>query len=134
MPELPEVETTLRGIAPHITGKTITRAVLRQNKLRWPLHPDLAQILAGQTVKRCSRRAKYLLIELDTGVLLIHLGMSGSLRILTAGDARINAPEKHDHADLCFDDGTVLRYRDPRKFGAILWYEGAAEHHPLLHD
>ena len=132
MPELPEVETTLRGIAPHIDGKKIEKVIIRQSKLRWPIHPNLAQILAGRKILACNRRAKYLIITFETGILLIHLGMSGSLRIFTADDERIATPDKHDHLDFVFDDGTVLRYHDPRKFGAVLWYEGIAEHHPLL--
>ncbi|OFN04522.1 DNA-formamidopyrimidine glycosylase [Neisseria sp. HMSC055F11] len=132
MPELPEVETTLRGISPHIQGKKVADVVLRQTKLRWQVNPQLAELLAGQEVLICRRRAKYLIISFATGILLIHLGMSGSLRIFTDGDARIDHPDKHDHVDIMFADGTVLRYHDPRKFGAILWYEGIAEHHPLL--
>mgnify|MGYP000982707095 FL=1 len=132
MPELPEVETTLRGISPHIQGKKVADVVLRQTKLRWQVNPQLAELLAGQEVLICRRRAKYLIISFATGILLIHLGMSGSLRIFTDGDTRIDHPDKHDHADIVFADGTVLRYHDPRKFGAILWYEGIAEHHPLL--
>ena len=132
MPELPEVETTLRGISPHIQGKKVADVVLRQTKLRWQVNPQLAELLAGQEVLSCRRRAKDLVIGFATGILLIHLGMSGSLRIFTDGDARIDHPDKHDHADIVFADGTVLRYHDPRKFGAILWYEGIAEHHPLL--
>ena len=132
MPELPEVETTLRGISPHIQGKKVADVVLRQTKLRWQVNPQLAELLAGQEVLSCRRRAKYLVIGFATGILLIHLGMSGSLRVFTDGDARIDHPDKHDHADIVFADGTVLRYHDPRKFGAILWYEGIAEHHPLL--
>lgn len=130
MPELPEVETTRRGIAPHIQGQTLARVHVRQSKLRWPVPPDLDGLLAGQTVQSCDRRAKYLLIRLDTGILLIHLGMSGSLRIFSDG----SAPEagRHDHLDFVFADGTVLRYHDPRKFGAVLWYAGAEETHPLL--
>lgn len=132
MPELPEVETTLRGIEPHISGKRVEECTVRTAKLRWPLHGNLAEVLRGQTVKSCRRRAKYLLLELETGVLLVHLGMSGSLRIFTVGDHRIDTPGKHDHIDIRFSDGTVLRYHDPRKFGAFLWFEGVAEHHPLL--
>ena len=132
MPELPEVETTLRGISPHIQGKKVADVVLRQTKLRWQVNPQLAELLAGQEVLSCRRRAKYLIISFATGILLIHLGMSGSLRIFTDGDARIDHPDKHDHVDIVFADGTVLRYHDPRKFGAILWYEGIAEHHPLI--
>lgn len=134
MPELPEVETTLRGIAPHIVGKTVAKAEIRQHKLRWPVHPQLNHILSGQRVEVCSRRAKYLIIEFQTGLLLIHLGMSGSLRILTPNDDRISQPEKHDHIDIVFSDGIVMRYRDPRKFGAVLWYEGIAQTHPLLQN
>ena len=127
MPELPEVETVLHGIAPYITGKTVAAVRIRQPKLRWPVPPELPQILSGETVRQCSRRAKYLLIRFDTGILLVHLGMSGSIRIY-----RNSAPEpgKHDHADIQFADGTLLRYRDPRRFGAILWHAGAAEHPP----
>ena len=100
MPELPEVETTLRGIAPHITGKTIVRTTVRQAKLRHPVPPDLDGTLNGETVLRCTRRAKYLLVHLPQGILLIHLGMSGSLRIFTSG----NAPDagKHDHVEIEF--------------------------------
>ena len=132
MPELPEVETTLRGIAPHIQGKKVADVVLRQTRLRWQVNPNLAEILKEQEVLSCRRRAKYLIIGFSTGSLLIHLGMSGSLRIFTCNDARIEHPDKHDHVDMVFADGTVLRYHDPRRFGAISWHEGAAEHHPLL--
>ncbi|MCF7520790.1 bifunctional DNA-formamidopyrimidine glycosylase/DNA-(apurinic or apyrimidinic site) lyase [Neisseria sp. ZJ106] len=130
MPELPEVETTRRGIAPHIEHKQVADVIVRQCKLRWPVCEDLAAVLAGQTVKACRRRAKYLLIELETGLLLIHLGMSGSLRVFS--DGCVPPPGKHDHVDIVFSDGVTLRYRDPRKFGAVVWYEGAEEHHPLL--
>ena len=132
MPELPEVETTLRGIAPHISGKTIVRTTVRQAKLRHPVPPDLNGTLNGETVLRCTRRAKYLLVHLPQGILLIHLGMSGSLRIFTSG----NAPdaEKHDHVEIEFSDGTLLRYHDPRRFGIVSWYPGAEETHPLLQN
>lgn len=129
MPELPEVETTLHGIAPHITHKTLSRVVIRQLKLRWPIPEDLSETLSGQTVQSCRRRAKYLLIEWETGVLLIHLGMSGSLRIFREKQP---APDKHDHVDFIFADNTLLRYHDPRRFGAVLWLPGVAEHHELL--
>ncbi|MDO4640577.1 MAG: bifunctional DNA-formamidopyrimidine glycosylase/DNA-(apurinic or apyrimidinic site) lyase [Neisseria sp.] len=130
MPELPEVETTLRGISPHISGKTVVQTSVHQPKLRWPIPEHLADTLNGQTVIRCERRAKYLLVYFQTGILLIHLGMSGSLRIFT----RDAAPDagKHDHVDILFHDGTLLRYHDPRRFGTLLWFAGAAEHHPLL--
>ena len=132
MPELPEVETTLRGIAPHIEGKTVETVILRQPKLRWQVNPALGDILSGQQVLSCGRRAKYLIVRFPMGILLIHLGMSGSLRIFTPSDERIGKPGKHDHTDFIFSDGTVLRYHDPRRFGAILWYEGIEEYHPLL--
>ncbi len=129
MPELPEIETTKRGISPHITAKTIAYATVRQPKLRWPIPEDLSEQLAAEPVLSVSRRAKYLLIQLPTGVLIIHLGMSGSLRIHHDADV---PPQKHDHVDIVFTDGTLLRYKDPRRFGAILWFNGVAEHHPLL--
>ena len=130
MPELPEVETTLRGVAPHITGKTVAALAVRQSKLRLPVPPGLADTLAGQTVLECGRRAKYLLVRFAHGILLIHLGMSGSLRVFTPGQA----PEagKHDHLDIAFSDDTLLRFHDPRRFGIVTWYAGAAETHPLL--
>lgn len=131
MPELPEVETVLRGVAPHIEGRTVAAVTVRQAKLRQPVPETLGATLAGETVLECSRRAKYLLIRFATGVLLIHLGMSGSLKILLP-DAPHPEPQKHDHLDIAFSDGTVLRYRDPRRFGLVLWFAGAAEHHPLL--
>ncbi|MCS4534166.1 bifunctional DNA-formamidopyrimidine glycosylase/DNA-(apurinic or apyrimidinic site) lyase [Neisseria montereyensis] len=132
MPELPEVETTLRGISPHIEGKTVAEVVVRQPKLRFPVPSDLAETLRGERVLSCARRAKYLLIHFKTGVLLIHLGMSGSLRIFHPDHPKAAHPDKHDHADIVFEDGTLLRYHDPRRFGMILWFAGAAEHHPLL--
>lgn len=130
MPELPEVETTRCGIAPHIEGKTVRAVAVRQSKLRWPVPADLVQQLAGSRILCIRRRAKYLLFEFEHGVMLVHLGMSGSLRIYAPGQAP--PPGKHDHADFTAEDGTVLRFRDPRRFGAILWFAGAAEHHPLL--
>lgn len=132
MPELPEVETTLRGIAPHINGQTVASVTVRQPKLRFPVTPGLAEILNGQTVQSCTRRAKYLLIHFPAGLLLVHLGMSGSLRIFTANGTQAAEAGKHDHLDIVFANGTVLRYHDPRRFGMVLWFAGAAEHHPLL--
>ena len=132
MPELPEVETTLRGIEPHILNKTIVQTIVHQPKLRWPVPHDLAETLVNATVLSCNRRAKYLLIRFAHGLMMIHLGMSGSLRIFTAEDERIDQPKKHDHLEFLFDDGTLMRYHDPRRFGAVLWFAGAAEHHPLL--
>lgn len=132
MPELPEVETTLRGIRSHIEGQTVADVVVRQAKLRLPVTPDLAGILRHQKVTGCTRRAKYLLIHFPAGILLIHLGMSGNLRIFTADHPLIEHAGKHDHVDIGFENGTVLRYHDPRRFGMVVWFAGAAEHHPLL--
>lgn len=130
MPELPEVETTRRGILPYICGKTVARVMVRQPKLRWPVPPDLVQQLVGGRIVRIRRRAKYLLFELPHGVMLLHLGMSGSLRVYPDGSAP--PPQKHDHVDIITADNTLLRLRDPRRFGAVLWFSGAAEEHPLL--
>lgn len=129
MPELPEVETTRRGIEPRLRGNTICAVTVRQPSLRWPVPPDLPQILAGQHIIDVKRRAKYLLIECEQGTLIVHLGMSGSLRFVDAD----TAPEKHDHVDLALGSGDVLRLRDPRRFGAVLWQYGSAHLHPLLH-
>jgi formamidopyrimidine-DNA glycosylase len=128
MPELPEVETVKRGIALHLTGKTFIEVTIRFPRLRWPIPANLTDILAGQRIVSVWRRAKYLIIEVPTGALLIHLGMSGSLRILTY----TRPPEKHDHVDLILNDGSLLRLRDPRRFGAVLWQPGPALLHPLL--
>lgn len=127
MPELPEVETTRRGILPHLLNATLEGAVVRHAGLRWPVPPELHAALRGLTIRSVDRRAKYLLLGTDAGTLIIHLGMSGSLRFLPAD----TPPEKHDHIDLLLGPN-VLRYRDPRRFGAVLWHVGAIEHHPLL--
>jgi formamidopyrimidine-DNA glycosylase len=128
MPELPEVETTLRGIAPHLLKRQVTDTVVRNPKLRWPIPKNLSRLLQGQTVRGLQRRAKYLLIAFDHGTLILHLGMSGSLRIQPVG----TPAEKHDHFDLVLDSGQLLRLRDPRRFGAVLWHEGDIAQHPLL--
>ena len=128
MPELPEVETTCRGIAPHIEGQRITKVIVRESRLRWPVPKDLAQTLTGLTVVSVSRRAKYLLLDTEAGTLLIHLGMSGSLRIVDPTLAAL----KHDHIDLVFADRIVLRFNDPRKFGAMLWTTAPITEHVLL--
>lgn len=130
MPELPEVETTRRGIEPFIIEQIIADVVLRQPRLRWPVRTDLAELLHGERIIAVRRRAKYLLLETAVGTLIIHLGMSGSLRVFTSS----NVPDvqKHDHLDIVFINGSILRFHDPRRFGAVLWYIGAIEHHPLL--
>lgn len=126
MPELPEVEVTRRGIAPHVTGRAISAVVVREPRLRWRV-PDSVSRLAGRKVRGVSRRGKYLLFDCDVGHLIVHLGMSGSLRLV----APQTAPQKHDHVDVAFG-GQVLRLRDPRRFGALLWTEAAPQEHPLL--
>ncbi|WP_016856546.1 bifunctional DNA-formamidopyrimidine glycosylase/DNA-(apurinic or apyrimidinic site) lyase [Halomonas smyrnensis] len=130
MPELPEVETTRRGIAPHVEGREITEVIVRQSRLRVPVPDDLVDRLVGARIGPLSRRAKYLLIpvEGDGGTLLWHLGMSGSLRVARVGEL----PKKHDHVDLVLDDGAVLRYHDPRRFGFVDWLAGDAEHDARL--
>lgn len=129
MPELPEVETTCRGISPHITGEKIIDVTIRHTQLRWPIQQDLDQILIQKTLCQVSRRAKYLLFTFDHGTLIIHLGMSGSLRILSTP---IPAAKKHDHFEISFDNGEILRFTDPRRFGAILWTEAAILEHTLI--
>jgi formamidopyrimidine-DNA glycosylase len=126
VPELPEVETTRRGLAPHLEGAVITGVVIRNSRLRWPIADDMP--LAGQTILALHRRAKYLLINCGNGTLILHLGMSGSLRILPAD----TSPEKHDHFDLLLDNGCLMRLRDPRRFGAVLWHTGDILTHSLL--
>jgi formamidopyrimidine-DNA glycosylase len=128
MPELPEVETTLRGIAPHLNGQTVADVIIRNAKLRWPIPKDLPKLLHGQVIRGLQRRAKYLLIYFDHGTLILHLGMSGSLRILTTPIS----PDKHDHFDLVLTNGVIMRLRDPRRFGAVLWHAGELSAHPLL--
>lgn len=128
MPELPEVETTRRGLAAHLTGLVIKDVVIRNGSLRWPISKNLPKLLRGQAVGSLKRRAKYLLMDCGNGTLILHLGMSGSLRILPA-----NTPaEKHDHFDLILGNGTLMRLRDPRRFGAVLWHTGDVLAHPLL--
>jgi formamidopyrimidine-DNA glycosylase len=126
MPELPEVETTRRGIAPYVEGQKVTAVRLYDRRLRWPVPEKLAEKLVGRRVDRVDRRSKYLLFRLGPDTLLIHLGMTGSLRIYQAAPAR----RTHDHIDFEFANGTVLRYHDPRRFGAVLWSPGGM--HPLL--
>jgi formamidopyrimidine-DNA glycosylase len=127
MPELPEVETTRRGISPYVEGQKVTTVRLYDRRLRWPVPEDLPKRLIGRVVDRVDRRSKYLLFRLGLDTLLIHLGMTGSLRVY-----RDLPPKRiHDHVDIGFGNGVVLRYHDPRRFGAVLWSPGAG-HHPLL--
>ena len=128
MPELPEVETTRRGLEPHIVGRRIVAFTVHEPRLRWRIAGDLPPLLAGQRVGAIARRAKYLLIALESGTLLIHLGMSGSLRILPADTPRL----AHDHYDLLLDSGQTLRFNDPRRFGSLHYITGDPRQHPLL--
>ncbi|MFC0129977.1 bifunctional DNA-formamidopyrimidine glycosylase/DNA-(apurinic or apyrimidinic site) lyase [Ralstonia solanacearum] len=147
MPELPEVEVTRLGLVPHLTGRRIVRAVVRHHGLRWPVDPALPELLGGRTVSRVLRRGKYLLIECVpdaarepravAGWLLVHLGMTGTLRVLEVPAA----PGAHDHLDIELADAAgrpiTLRYRDPRRFGAVLWHAGdeaGLSEHPLLRN
>ncbi len=128
MPELPEVETTRRGIAPHIIDRKVTAVLVREPRLRWPVPDNLSQVLTGQTVTAVDRRAKYLLIQTGAGKLMVHLGMSGSLRIASP-ESEIR---KHDHIDITFGD-VILRYHDPRRFGSMHFLEGTSSHELIDH-
>ena len=128
MPELPEVETTCRGIAPVIAGTRISRVVIRNRQLRWPIPASLEREITGLKVTGVGRRGKYILISLSQGSLILHLGMSGSLRVTDAG----TPPERHDHIDLVFSNRRVLRLRDPRRFGSVHWTRSDPLLHPLL--
>jgi formamidopyrimidine-DNA glycosylase len=130
LPELPEVEVIRRGIVSHLEGRRIAAAQIRNPHLRWPVPPDLDQTLRGAEIYRVMRRGKYILLDCGKGTLILHLGMSGSLRLLPAAPTK--PPEKHDHADLILDNGVVLRLRDPRRFGAILWTHSDVMKHALL--
>lgn len=126
MPELPEVETTCRGIAPHLVGRHVVAVLIRESRLRWPISADVEHHLTGARFLGVRRRAKYILIDTDRGTLMVHLGMSGSLRIMPA-----EAPALfHDHVDIVLDDRRCLRYHDPRRFGSLHWLQEAS--HPLL--
>lgn len=128
MPELPEVETTRRGIEPHIKGRCIADVVVRQSRLRWTIPRGLKQKLAARRIDSVGRRAKYLLLGFDNGTLILHLGMSGSLRIVDAA----SEAGKHDHVDIVLDNGKALRLTDPRRFGAVLWTNTTPSEHELL--
>jgi len=127
MPELPEVETTRLGILPHVTTKRFKHIEIRQHQLRWPVPAELPDLLSNATLHEITRRGKYLLFNTEAGTMLLHLGMSGNLRI-TQTDCTVG---KHDHIDFVFDDDTVLRFNDQRRFGAVLWTT-APDTHPLL--
>lgn len=128
MPELPEVETTRRGLAPHLVGHRIADIVVRQRRLRWPV-PKAVAAVAGHPLESLERRAKWLIFRTPAGALLMHLGMSGSMRVYTGGAPPAGA---HDHVDLVFDDGRLMRFNDPRRFGALLWAPGDPLAHPRL--
>ncbi|MGC1457269.1 MAG: bifunctional DNA-formamidopyrimidine glycosylase/DNA-(apurinic or apyrimidinic site) lyase [Steroidobacteraceae bacterium] len=128
MPELPEVETTRRGLEPHLAGQTILKLTVHDHRLRWPVDARLPQTLAGQRVEAVDRRAKYLLLRLTHGTVLWHLGMSGSLRIVPS-DSHV---ELHDHIDLALASGRTVRFNDPRRFGCVIYVTGDPQTHPLL--
>ena len=128
MPELPEVETTRQGISSFCVSHSVQKLHLRRKSLRWPIPDNLPELIQNHTIKAIHRRSKYLLFEFDHGYMLMHLGMSGSLRILP----HMLPPAKHDHVDLEFSHQGVLRFTDPRRFGAILWVENLATHKLLV--
>jgi len=129
MPELPEVETTCRGISPSVKGQCVLTVTVRQRQLRYPVPSRLGRELRGQIIRDVSRRGKYLLLACDVGTMIIHLGMSGSLRLVSAG----MPAGKHDHVDVCLASGLCLRLRDPRRFGLVLWTRRDPLQHRLLH-
>ncbi|EIK54950.1 formamidopyrimidine/5-formyluracil/ 5-hydroxymethyluracil DNA glycosylase [Stutzerimonas stutzeri TS44] len=124
MPELPEVETTRRGIVPYLVGQRVSRVIVRERRLRWPIPEDLDVRLSGQRIEAVERRAKYLLIRFEAGTLIAHLGMSGSLRLVEG----TLPPARHEHVDLLLESGQALRYTDPRRFGALLWSDDPLNH------
>ncbi len=128
MPELPEVETTRRGIRPWLVDRRIVEVVVREPRLRWPVPADLDEQLCGARIHEVRRRGKYLILDTAAGAVLLHLGMSGSLRVVEA----TQPPDTHDHVDFVLDSGKALRLRDPRRFGAVIWAGARPEAHPLL--
>jgi formamidopyrimidine-DNA glycosylase len=133
MPELPEVETTRRGIAPYVSQQRIKQVIVREPRLRWPIPENLPKLMQGKVIESVQRRAKYLLLSLTAsgapaGTVILHLGMSGSLRIISAGEP----PMVHDHADIVLDNDYALRFTDPRRFGCLLWQELGDAPHRLL--
>ena len=129
MPELPEVETTRRGIAPWVEQQQVCEVTVRDRRLRWPVPKTIDRKLPGQTIQSVRRRAKYLLFETEAGTLILHLGMTGSVRIIDADEPAA----KHDHVDICLASGKAMRFRDPRRFGSLLWTRNP-EKHELLRD
>jgi len=130
MPELPEVETARRGLAPQLVGQRVARVIVRERRLRWPVPAVLSQSLPGQILRAVERRAKYLLLRTDRGTAILHLGMSGSLRVVPCA----TPPSKWDHVDIALDNGQCLRLRDPRRFGSLLWTTTDPFSHRLLKD
>jgi formamidopyrimidine-DNA glycosylase len=128
MPELPEVETTRRGIEPLVRKKIVGQVFIHNGSLRWPVPHELVSLLPGQEFGAVSRRSKYLLFSLDQGTLIVHLGMTGNLRV----DSSVTERRKHDHVEIVFTDGSVLRYNDSRRFGSILWTTAAPSEHVRL--
>ena len=128
MPELPEVETTRRGILPHALDELVAEVVVRDRRLRWPIPEELSRFLPGARIEAIQRRGKYLLFRTDAGTLIAHLGMSGSLRVVTPADE----PKAHDHVDIILGNGKILRYNDPRRFGCMLWTLADPLQHDLL--
>ncbi len=128
MPELPEVETTCRGLRPHVVNRLIAAVRIRAPRLRWPVPVQLGRMIRGKRIRTINRRAKYLLLGTDVGTLILHLGMSGSLRVVAAD----NPAGKYDHFEIVFTDGNCLRLRDPRRFGCVLWTTKDPACHPLL--
>ncbi len=133
MPELPEVETTRLGISPHLLQQVISDIIIRETRLRWPIDKDIPKLFRNKKITDISRRGKYLIIASNELKMMIHLGMSGSLRILQPeSQMELLSPEKHDHFDIILKNGTILRYRDPRRFGAFLYFYGDNTQHKLL--
>ncbi len=128
MPELPEVETARRGIAPYLEGQRIKKVIVRDSRLRWPIPDELPALMKGKVIATVTRRAKYLLLALPKGTTIMHLGMSGSLRIIDAKEPAL----LHDHVDIVLTSGKALRFTDPRRFGCVLWEPGKPEQHKLL--
>ncbi len=126
MPELPEVETTRRGIAPHVVGRRIIDLVVRESRLRWPVPSDLQRHLRGRNIIGVNRRGKYLILQTDGGAIILHLGMSGSLHLLSPD----TPAQRHDHLDILLSGDWCLRFRDPRRFGAVFW----TERDPAMHE